>query len=77
MKWLMILSVYMAPPTSVDWDGPWTYGKSFMSDTVFDSEAECRNEAIQTTARMHQVMLAPMRYVCVPVEAELAKGAPR
>lgn len=41
------------------------------------SEAECRNSAIQLIAKMHQGMLAPMRFACVPIGSALPKGAPR
>ena len=65
MVWLLIFIVYQAPPDAVDWDGPWKIGMTKMADTPFKSEAECRNSAIQVIGRMHQGMLAPMRYRCV------------
>lgn len=77
MKWLLVLMVYTAPPGAVDWDGPWDLGMTSTSEERFDSEAECRNEAIQVIGRVHQGMLAPVRYQCVPVEATLPEGAPR
>jgi hypothetical protein len=43
----------------------------------FGSEAECRNTAIELIGRMHQGMLAPIRYRCVEVPAGLPQGAPR
>ena len=27
--WLLVFSIYAAPPTAVDWDGPWTLGMCF------------------------------------------------
>jgi hypothetical protein len=77
MKWLLVLAVYAAPPDAVDWDGPWELGMTKLLDQQFDTEAECRNFAVQLIERMHKGMLAPMRYRCVGVESGLPKGAPR
>lgn len=77
MKWILILTLYAAPQDAVDWDGPWKYGMSHLVEETYDSEAECRNEAIATIGRIHQGMLAPIRYNCVPVQAYLPEGAPR
>jgi len=77
MQWLLVFTLYMAPPTAVDWDGPWKAGMNKLSDTVYDSEAECRTDAIQTIGRIHQGMLIPIRYRCVPIESTLPKGATR
>ena len=77
MKWLLILAVYAAPPDAVDWDGPWSLGITKLMDQQFNSEAECRNFAIQLIGKMHDGMLAPMRFRCVNVESGLPKGAPR
>lgn len=77
MKWLLIISIYAAPPDAVDWDGPWELGMTRMMEDQFASEAECRNFAIQLIGKLHEGMLAPMRYRCVAVEAGLPKGAPR
>ena len=77
MKWLLVFAVYQAPPGAVDWDGPWTMGITHLIEGSFDSEAACRNEAIQIKGRLHQGMLAPVRYRCVPMPADLPKGAER
>jgi len=77
VKWLLVLAVYAAPPDAVDWDGPWQLGMTKLLDQQFDTEAECRNFAVQLIGRMHEGMLAPMRYRCVSVDAGLPKGAPR
>lgn len=77
MKWLLILVVYQAPADAVDWNGPWTYGMTHVVEEQFSSEAECRNEAVQMIGRIHQGMLAPIRYRCVGIPAELPEGAPR
>ncbi|GMN12779.1 hypothetical protein MTsPCn7_05550 [Altererythrobacter sp. MTPC7] len=77
MKWVLVFVVYAAPVDAVDWDGPWEVGMTRMVEEPFNSQAECRNAAIQTIGRIHQGMLAPIRYRCVPVEARLPKGAPR
>jgi hypothetical protein len=77
MKWLLVIAIYAAPPNAVDWDGPWTLGMTKLMDEQFDTEAACRNYAIQLIGRMHDGMLAPMRFRCVGVEAGLPEGAPR
>ena len=80
MVWLMVFMVYAAPDNSaVNWNGPWKLGFSRASEAeqVFQSEADCRNSAIQFIGRMHQGMLAPIRFKCVAFEASLPRGAPR
>jgi hypothetical protein len=72
----MVIAIYAAPSNAVDWDGRWNFGMARAGNT-FKSEAECRNSAIQLIAKMHQGMLAPMRFACVPFDAALPKGAPR
>jgi hypothetical protein len=75
--WVLLLVIYEAPANSVDWDGPWNFGMTKVIEKPFDTEAECRTFAVQLIGRMHQGMRAPMRYSCVPMDAELPKGAPR
>lgn len=77
MTWLLVISIYAAPPNAVDWDGPWELGMTRLLEQQFDSEAACRNYAVQFIGKMHQGMLAPMRYRCLSVESDLPKGAPR
>jgi hypothetical protein len=77
MIWLLIFIVYAAPDNAVNWDGPWKLGMSRVMDQRFASEADCRNAAVQFIGKMHEGMLAPMRYRCVGVEGSLPKGAPR
>jgi hypothetical protein len=77
MVWLLILVVYQAPADAVDWNGPWKFGMSQASKPTFQSEAECRNAAIEAIGRIHQGMLAPIRFRCVSVESGLPKNAPR
>ena len=77
MVWLLIIAVYQAPPNAVDWDGPWKIGLTSLSEQQFKSEAACRNFAIEAMGRIHQGMLAPLRYRCVPIESSLPPGAPR
>ena len=77
MKWIMVVAMYMAPPSAVDWDGPWKLGMTMTSEDQFDTKAECRTEAIQAIGRIHQGMMAPVRYRCVAIEATLPEGAPR
>ena len=77
MTWLLILVVYAAPPGAADWNGPWELGMPHLVEREFQSEAECRNEAIQIIGRLHQGMLAPIRYHCVGVASGLPAGAQR
>lgn len=77
MTWLLVLIVYAAPDRAVDWDGPWQYGMSKLAERQFASEAECRNNAVQMIGRIHQGMMAPIRYQCISVPTSLPKGAPR
>jgi len=77
MKWLLLLIIYAAPDDAVDWDGPWTLGMARVWEDQFDTEAGCRDTATQVIARLHEGMLAPIRYRCIPVEAALPEGASR
>ena len=77
MKWLLIITIYTAPPSAVDWNGPWDLGTAKMFEQPFESEASCRSTAVRFIAKMHEGMLAPMRFRCVSVEAGLPKGASR
>ena len=76
--WVIVLLVYAAPPTAVDWPGPWTKGMVVAGKDFYRSEGECRNEAIKWIARVHAAgMLAPARSQCVPFPDGLPVGAPR
>lgn len=76
--WVIVLLVYVAPATAVNWNGPWSKGMTVAGKDFFRSEGECRNEAIQWIARMHAGgMLAPIRFQCVPFPNGLPVGAPR
>jgi hypothetical protein len=76
--WVVVFMIYAAPPDAVDWPGPWSPGMSIAEkETFFHSEAECRNYAIRKIGRLHEGMLAPMRFQCVPFPAGLPQGAPR
>jgi hypothetical protein len=78
MVWVIVLMVYAAPSNAIDWPGPWTHGITIVNkDSFFTSEAECRNSAIQLIGRIHQGMLAPIRFQCVSFPAGLPKGASR
>ncbi|HEX5184201.1 MAG TPA: hypothetical protein VFW19_13770 [Allosphingosinicella sp.] len=77
MVWILLLVVYEAPADAVDWNGPWKAGTTTAVDRRFQSEAECRNTAIEMIGKLHQGMLAPVRYQCVEFPADLPKGAPR
>jgi hypothetical protein len=77
MIWFITLFVYAAPPQAVDWDGPWRYGMSKMVEEPYLSEADCRNAAVQMIGRIHQDMLAPIRFQCVSAPANLPRGATR
>ncbi|GAC1520072.1 MAG: hypothetical protein NVS2B16_26880 [Chloroflexota bacterium] len=77
MVWILLFGAYAAPMNAVNWDGPWRLDMTKTVDRKFTSEAECRNTAIQFIAKMHEGMLAPMRYKCVSLDALLPRGAPR
>lgn len=77
MTWLLIITMYLAPDGARDWDGPWELGPPKLLERQFGSEAECRNTAIQLIGKVHQGMLAPLRYHCVAVPSTLPEGAPR
>ena len=77
MVWVLVVLVYVAPNGAVNWDGPWRHEISKAMDKTFTTEADCRNAAITFIAKMHEGMLAPMRYRCMAVEAGLPRGAPR
>ena len=77
MKWYLVLFVYAAPPDAVNWDGPWTADISHAVEGQYDSEADCRNDAVRMIGKLHEGMLAPIRYRCIPMPATLPKGAPR
>ena len=75
--WLLVFVIYAAPANAVDYDGPWRFGMAKMSEKQYASEAACRNDAIEFVGRLHQGMLAPVRYRCVEIEAALPTGASR
>lgn len=77
MVWLLVLVVYAAPNNAVNWNGPWEFGMSVQSEGSFATESACRNEAIKRIGRIHQDLLAPIRYHCISVPATLPKNAPR
>lgn len=75
--WILVLAIYSAPPDAVDFDGPWQFWTTKVPEKQYASEAACRNDAIEIIGRIHQGMLAPVRFRCVEIEASLPKGAPR
>ena len=77
MKWYLVLFIYAAPPDAVNWDGPWEVDLIHAVKDKYDSEAECRNAGVQLIGKLHQGMLAPIRYRCLGMPATLPVGAPR
>ncbi|TCM19400.1 hypothetical protein EDF56_10335 [Novosphingobium sp. PhB165] len=77
MVWLLLLVAYQAPDDAINWDGPWKFGMSQMVEQQFASEAQCRSAATKMVKKIHKGMLAPIRFHCVSVDADLPKGAPR
>jgi len=77
MVWILVLAIYHAPPDAVDWDGPWKFGTPHIVEKQFQSEAKGRNSAIELIGKLDQGMLAPIRYRCLEVPANLPRGAPR
>ena len=78
MVWFLVFHIYVAPAEAVDWDGPWTIDdKPLFVARYFNSKAECDAAAKKVIDKMHEGMLAPMRYNCVAVSPSLPKGATR
>lgn len=75
--WILVLAIYGAPPDAVDWDGPWKFMTTKVPERQFATEAACRASAIQLIGRLHQGILAPVRFQCVELPGGLPKGAPR
>jgi hypothetical protein len=75
--WVLMIVLYRGPENSVNWNGPWKFGLSKSLEKTFNSEAECGTAALETIAKLHQEMAAPMRYKCVGFDEGLPKGAPR
>jgi hypothetical protein len=66
--WVAVLVVYAAPDDAVNWHGPWTRGKAIAGQDFFSSEAECRANTEAKIKAIHQGMLAPILYQCVPFQ---------
>ncbi len=77
MKWILVLAIYAAPSNAVDWNGPWTFGMNHAVDSAFKSESACQAGAKQLIKKMHEGMLAPIRYQCVAFPGGLPKNASR
>ena len=78
MVWLLVFHIYIAPADAIDWDGPWRIDdKPLMVERYFGTKAECDAAAKKVIDKMHEGMLAPMRYNCLGVVDSLPKGAPR
>ena len=75
--WLLILVIYVAPPDAVNWKGSWSLGMTKLVEARFSSEATCRSAARGIKDRLNQGMLAPVRFHCMPVAAEMPADAPR
>ena len=71
MTWLLIVLVYVAPADAVDWKGSWELGLTHLMEQRFVSEDDCFNEGAAVEARLREGMLAPVRYHCLEVEAQL------
>jgi hypothetical protein len=68
MTWVAVLVVYVAPADAVDWQGPWTRGNVIAGKNFFSSEAECRADTEARIKAIHEGMLAPILYRCVPFQ---------
>ena len=77
MLWFLMVVIYSTPGNAVDWNGPWkaTLGES--NPGSYATEALCREAAIEQIGRVHQGMLAPIRFRCVSFDAALPVDAPR
>lgn len=75
--WLLILMIYTAPSDSVNWKGSWELGPAVLRDERFSSEADCLAAGMKIKSSLNQGMLAPIRYQCIGVDAELPAGTMR
>ena len=74
---ILVMSVYVAPPDAVDWNGPWEHGLVQHMNHKFKSESECLSAAAILKQQMQKGMLAPLRFACVAFDQSLPEGAPR
>ena len=49
--WVIVMVMYAAPPTAVDWPGPWNKGMVVAGNSFYSTEGECRNEAVKWIGR--------------------------
>ena len=79
MVWFLIFHIYVAPIDAVNWEGPWAIDDkpALTAERYFKSQAECDAVAKKFIDKMHEGMLAPMRYNCVGIPDSLPRGAPR
>jgi hypothetical protein len=79
MVWFLVFHIYVAPADAVDWNGPWNLDDkpALTAERYFNSQSECEALAKELISKMHEGMLAPMRYNCVAIPSSLPKGAER
>ena len=76
--WILLMSVYVAPPDGENWDGPWKHlmtMKMYDETQKFASKREC--EAAGNTLKKkirEDGILAPHRIKCVSFDSTLPKG---
>jgi hypothetical protein len=75
--WVLLLGIYAAPANAINWDGPWESGMFVADEKPLKSEEECQKKAKFMISKMHNEMLAPIRFKCVAFDQSLPKGAPR
>ena len=75
--WLLILVVYVAPPDAVNWRGDWQLGPALVRDERFTTKDSCLNTGRQVKAKLNEGMLAPVRYHCIKVDADLPADTKR
>ena len=79
MVWFLVFHIYVAPADAVDWKGPWALDDkpAITAERYFNIQEECETVAKKFIKKMHEGMLAPMRYNCISIPSSLPEGAPR
>lgn len=71
MAWVAVLLIYQAPADSINWHGPWTRGMTIAGKEFFSSELACKTNTEARIAKLHEGMMAPVLYRCVPFQESL------
>lgn len=67
--WVLIMAIYFAPPSSVDWRGTYELGLTRLSEERFASEKSCLDRGEEHKTNLRKGMLAPVHYQCLKLPA--------